>query len=156
MFILGINIYLCFTFLKDTFVTVMCAISISCSYIAISPGAPFVIPLWPTFFFMPHSLLLRAKRAFVSVLLKTRKTKDNQTRRPDDQQTGRPEESMATRQVAVSDAGGQVAVYAGGQDGEIPLCTISVSCSYIAISPGAPFVLPLWQTFFLMPHSLLI
>ena len=61
---------LCFTFLKDIFVTVMCTISVSCSYIAISPGAPFVIQLWQTFFLMPHSLLLRAKRAFVSVLLK--------------------------------------------------------------------------------------
>ena len=61
---------MCLTFLKDIFVTVMCTISVSCSYIAISPGAPFVIPLWLTFFLMPHSLLLRAKRAFVSVLLK--------------------------------------------------------------------------------------
>ena len=52
---------------------------------------------------------------------KTGAPKDSQTRRPDDQQAGRPEESMATRQVAVADAAGRVAVYAGGQDGEIPL-----------------------------------
>ena len=48
----------------------MCIISISCSYIAISPGAPFVIPLRQTFLSMHNYLLLRAKRAFVSVLLK--------------------------------------------------------------------------------------